>query len=120
MKHMYDEAEIRALTRDEIRVKTLFGNQNILGTGNIDLYEHDLVITKANAAAYLTIYSSKNTKIDSLNDLKLICGDSFIKSATGYVGSKNVVAINQTSLLLADGTTEILTNTTFTDTVTTI
>ncbi len=107
-------------TESEYQTKTLFGNQSIWGEGNIDLYEHDVVITKSNAAAYLTIYSSKNTKIDSLTDLKLIAGNTFVKSCTGYVGSKMVVAITEQSLLLADGTTELLTNTVFTDTVTTI
>ena len=104
----------------EYQTKTLFGNQSIWGQGNIDLYEHDVVITKSNAAAYFTIYSSKNTKIDSLTNLKLIAGNTFVKSCTGYIGSKLVVAITEQSLMLADGTTEPLTNAVFTDTVPTI
>lgn len=105
---------------DELLTKTLFGKYSIWGTGNIDLYEHDLVLTKANGMAYITIYSSNNTKIDSLTDLKLIAGNTFVKPCTGYIGSKLVVAITETSLLLSDGSSELLTNTTFTDTVMTI
>lgn len=105
---------------DELLTKTLFGKYSIWGSGNIDLYEHDLVLTKTNGVAYITIYSSNNTKIDSLTDLKLIAGNTFVKSCTGYIGSKLVVAITETSLLLSDGSSELLTNTTFTDTVMTI
>ena len=105
---------------DELLTKTLFGKYSIWGSGNIDLYEHDMVLTKANGAAYITIYSSNNTKIDSLTDLKLVAGNTFVKPCTGYIGSKLVVAITETSLLLSDGNSELLTNTTFTDTVMTI
>lgn len=105
---------------DELLTKTLFGKYSIWGSGNIDLYEHDIVLTKANGAAYITIYSSNNTKIDSLTDLKLVTGNTFVKPCTGYIGSKLVVAITETSLLLSDGSSELLTNTTFTDTVMTI
>lgn len=102
-------------------LKTIFGNQSLVGSGNIDLYEHDITVTKETGKAYLTIYSSVNTKVDSLNDLKAITkNDTFTKSATGYIGSKIVVAITELNLLLADGTTELLTNTTFSDVVTTI
>lgn len=105
---------------DELLTKTLFGKYSIWGSGNIDLYEHDLVLTKTNGAAYVTIYSSNNTKIDSLTDLKLVAGNTFVKPCTGYVGSKLVVAITETSLLFSDGSSELLTNTTFTDVVMTI
>lgn len=101
--------------------KTLFGNQSIYGSGNIDIYEHDIIMTKSNGKAYLTLYSSSNTIVDSLNDLKAITkNDKFTMSCTGYIGSKTVVAITELNLILNDGTTELLTNTTFSDTVTTI
>lgn len=93
-------------------VKTLFGNQSIYsadGTGNIDLYAHDITITKGTGKAFLTVYSSKNTNIDSLDDLKTIAGATFTKSCTGYINGKVIVAITETSLLSADGTTEALT-----------
>lgn len=105
---------------DELLTKTLFGKYSIWGSGNIDLYEHDMILTKENGVAYITIYSSNNTKIDSLTNLKLVVGNTFVKPCTGYIGSKLVVAITETSLLLSDGSSELLTNTTFTDTVMTI
>ena len=103
-------------------LKTIFG-QSIYskdGTGNIDLYAHDITITKGTGKAFLTVYSSKNTNIDSLDDLKTIAGATFTKSCTGYINSKVIVAITETSFLLADGTTEALTGATFVDTPTTI
>lgn len=102
------------------QTKTLFGNQSIQGEGNIDLYEHDIVITGTNIAAYLTCYSSKNTKIDSLTDLKTLCGNTFIKSCTGAISGVAVMAITESKLLKVDGTEQLLTGVTFTDTVTTI
>ena len=104
-------------------VKTLFGNQSIYsddGTGNVDLYVHDITITKGTGKAFLPVYSSKNTNISSLDDLKTIAGATFTKSCTGYINSKVIVAITETSLLLADGTTEALTGATFVDNPTTI
>ena len=98
-------------------VKTIFG-QSIYskdGTGNIDLYAHDITITKGTGKAFLTVYSSKNTNIASLDDLKTIAGATFTKSCTGYINSKVIVAITETSFLLADGTTEALTGATFAD-----
>lgn len=103
-------------------IKTIFG-QNIYsldGTGNIGLYAHDITITKGTGKAFLTVYSSKNTNIDSLDDLKTIAGATFTKSCTGYINSKVIVAITETSFILADGTTEALTGATFVDTPTTI
>ena len=97
-------------------VKTLFGDKSIYGTGNIDLYAHDITITKGTGKAFLTVYSSKNTNIDSLDDLKTIAGATFTKSCTGYINSKVIVAITETSFILADGTTEALTGATFVDT----
>ena len=100
--------------------KTFFGDKSIFGTGNIDLYAHDITITKGTGKAFLTVYSSKNTNIGSLDDLKTIAGATFTKSCTGYINSKVIVAITETSLLLADGTTEALTGATFVDTPTAI
>ena len=96
-------------------VKTLFGDKSIFGKGNIDLYAHDITITKGTGKAFLTVYSSKNTNIDSLDVLKTIAGATFTKSCTGYINGKVIVAITETSFLLADGTTEALTGATFAD-----
>lgn len=100
--------------------KTLFGNQNVAGTGNIDLYEHDIQITGTNIDVICTIYSSKNVKIDSLTDLKTVAGDTFIKPCTGVVNGKVAYALTQTSIKLTDGTTQLLTGVTFADNMTTI
>ena len=103
-------------------VKTIFGNSiySENGTGNINLYAHDITITKGTGKAFLTVYSSKNTNINSLDVLKTIAGATFTKSCTGYINSKVIVAITETSFILADGTTEALTGATFVDTPTTI
>ena len=53
----------------EDNVKTLFGNQSIIGTGNIDLYRHDITIM---GALSITVYSSSNLKIDSPQDLTTV------------------------------------------------
>lgn len=104
----------------DTQFKTLFGNQHIIGKGNIDLYEHDVEITGTNIDILVTIYSSKNTKIDSLQDLKLVCGDAFVKECSGYVNGKVAYAITQTSIKLVDGTTQLLTGVTYNDNLTTI
>lgn len=71
-------------------VKTLFGNQSIYGSGNIDLYNHTLVITATATnvsalKALITFTSSSNTKIDSLTDLYTACSKFGEISASGYV-----------------------------------
>lgn len=71
-------------------VKILFGNQSIYGSGNIDLYNHALVITASatNIAAIKVLImftSSSNTKIDSLTDLYTACSKFGEMGASGYV-----------------------------------
>lgn len=70
--------------------KTLFGNQSIVGSGNIDLYRHNLTITfTPDIGGYdpLTVYakipSSNNLNIDSLTDLKTVLGNTFNESLYG-------------------------------------
>ena len=57
-------------------VKTLFGNQSIIGQGNIDLYRHDLIIYHKRTSyddyeykVHITYYSSNSLKVDSVQDL---------------------------------------------------
>lgn len=114
---MYDEAEIRALTRDEIKVKTLFGNQNILGKGNIDLFKHSIKGTAGNSTFYLRYYSSNNLKVNSLTDLKTLLGPIFEESVTG---SNGIMAITETKVLFEDGTSASISGYTITDQVKTI
>ena len=113
----YRSGEKNATMCTDKTLKTIFGQKIYSkdGTGNIDLYAHDITITKGTGKAFLTVYSSKNTNIDSLDDLKTIAGATFTKSCTGYINSKVIVAITETSFLLADGTTEALTGATFVD-----
>lgn len=73
-------------------VKTLFGNQSIIGQGNIDLYRHELVISHQPTdnmpnkyEVYLTYYSSNSLKIDSIQDLTTLIKPSSGKKLFGVV-----------------------------------
>lgn len=50
-------------------LKTLFGDKSIVGSGNIDLYRHNIILDYDNGQSVLFTISSKNTVIDSLTDL---------------------------------------------------
>lgn len=72
-------------------LKTLFGNQSLLGTGNIDLYNHDIEITGlVDGSTPISIefnrVSSKNLVVDSINDLITLVGFEFRISVSGYYG----------------------------------
>lgn len=69
--YTYDGTAYSILRQDN--VKTLFGNKSIYGTGNIDLYRHDITIKVNKAGTQIawicTIHiSSSNTPIDSVSD----------------------------------------------------
>lgn len=49
--------------------KTLFGNQSIYGSGNIDLYAHYLKFTVDGTLFYGVVYSSNNIVTDTLQKL---------------------------------------------------
>lgn len=71
-------------------VKTLFGNQSIYGSGNIDLYKHNLVITATatniSAVKVLIMFlSSSNTKVETLTDLYTACSRFGEIQASGYI-----------------------------------
>lgn len=97
--------------------KTLFGNQNIVGTGNIDLFKHSIKGVLGNSTFYLRIYSSKNLQANSLTDLKTILGDTFEESVTG---SNGIMAITNEKVLYEDGTDASIAGYTITDKVITI
>lgn len=69
------------------QLKTIFGNQSPVGSGNIDLYRHYVTFTPADmtlgSGIRLVIYSSNNLKVDSLTDLKTLLGNTFEYPATG-------------------------------------
>lgn len=79
-------------------VKTLFGNQSIVGTGNIDLYKHHVKLVidgllnnvEYTGNAYIDIISSNNLTVDSLTDLKTLLGDTFITQCYGFCNIEDV------------------------------
>ena len=75
------------------QTKTLFGNQSIVGSGNIDLYCHNISFDDK---VYFTAYSSNNLEVDSLTDLQTVFPDDIWKSASGTSPdqTKTVIAIN--------------------------
>ena len=101
----------------DTQLKTLFGNQSIVGSGNIDLFKHNIKGVSGASTFYLRVYSSKNLQANSITDLKTILGDTFEESATG---SNGIVAITETKVLFGDGTDASISEYTITDKVTTI
>lgn len=105
-------------------VKTLFGNQSIIGTGNIDLYQHFIQVNNSNLniIANLIIYSSKNIKVDSLTDLKTLLGNTFTYPVTsGKMYSGWPTLITEDTLYGTGATSSVsLAGFIFSDTVTTI
>lgn len=59
------------------QTKTLFGDKSIVGSGNIDLYRHNIHIAGETADkevwCNMIVISSKNTVVDSLTDLYTLC-----------------------------------------------
>lgn len=50
-------------------LKTIFGNQSLVGSGNIDLYRHHITANVQDLNIDFVYYSSNSLKIDSLQDL---------------------------------------------------
>lgn len=117
--------------------KTLFGNQSIVGTGNIDLFKHHVSFEYTSTTGvvytyYTDILSSQNFPIDSLTDLKTYLGNEFTKDIYGWAtrtdGKKTYIGIAATQAqiiyhsALNPEFTEFLgiNNFTISDTVTTI
>lgn len=65
-------------------VKTLFG-KSIVGTGNIDLYQHNIKFkaTSNETTIRLIVISSKDIIVDSLTDLKTLLGNTFEYPCSG-------------------------------------
>ena len=71
-------------------VKTLFGNQSIVGVGNIDLYRHIITATDSgNRELIMSVISSKNLNVKSLTDLKTLLGNTFNYPASGWSSDYN-------------------------------
>lgn len=82
-------------------VKTLFGNQSIVGSGNIDLYRHNICFTSTDQDKLVKIRfivpSSNNLKVNSLADLKTLLGNTFTYPVNGGTGdNKTVYEITET------------------------
>lgn len=82
-------------------VKTLFGDKSIVGTGNIDLYLHNICFTSTDQDKLVKIRfivpSSNNLKVDSLTDLKTLLGNTFTYPVNGATSdNKNVYEITET------------------------
>ena len=116
--------------------KTLFGNQSIVGSGNIDLYNHDIEITGLVDGTPISIeinrVSSKNLVVDSINDLITFLGNEFRISVSGYLGdatsSQTIHMLSTTDgggylryhISTEDYAVADITNLTITDTPTTV
>lgn len=90
-KKYVDEAVTNAAI-GTLQFKTLFGTQNIVGQGNIDLYKHHVKLSKTSSTSaatneyeyYTDIISSQNFPISSLTDLKTYLGNEFVKDIYGW------------------------------------
>lgn len=114
------------------QLKTLFGDKSIVGTGNIDLYRHNICFTSTNSDLLVKIrfivISSKNIKVDSLTDLKTLLGNTFTYPVNGANSTNNQSIYEITETGFKSGTSGyVLYDTvtaypagTWTDTVTTV
>lgn len=108
------------------KTKTLFGNQSITGTGNIDLYKHHInLVGRPTGDFYIDVISSKKLVVGSLADLKTLLGDTFKISAYGDYNSLPVLYMSESTLYyLENGSINSIELSTpklfYTDTVTTI
>ena len=108
--YTYDGAAYIILRQDN--VKTLFGNQSIYGSGNIDLYKHNIMISDELSIGLTSIYcqiiSSSNININSLTNLQTILKDSELVCAFGYArvwsdATRSVCGISKTNVYAIDG-----------------
>lgn len=118
------------ICKDNLR--TLFGNQSIVGFGNIDLYQHNICFTSTDRDKIVkirfTVISSKNLVVDSLTDLKTLLGNTFTYPVNGANSTNNQSIYEITETGFKSGTSGyVLYDTvtaypagTWTDTVTTV
>lgn len=85
----------------EDNVKTLFGSQSIIGTGNIDLYRHQLTLNYDGEYETLSliVYSSSNLNVNSLQDLTTLLKPN---SNTLYFGNTTTSLIPYTFQIIYD------------------
>ena len=84
-------------------LKTLFGNQSLFGTGNIDLYNHDISIGGLFDNDVISIefnrVSSKNIVVDSINDLITLLGNKFRISVSGFLDTSGTGSLQNIHML---------------------
>lgn len=126
-----DVGDVYVLTRGN--TKTLFGNKSLYGTGNIDLYHHEINYGTISGDVTIQVnfehYSSNNLKADSLTDVKTLLGNTFKKGIFGSITNTATgkaltpLYINETNIFYIgeDGSVQNQSLTgNFIDTVTTI
>lgn len=64
-------------------LKTIFGNQSLIGKGNIDLYRHHITANVQDLNIDFVYYSSNSLKIDSLQDLTKVT-KGIVPGIVGY------------------------------------
>lgn len=112
----------------KLPVKTLFGKHNIRGSGNIDLYRHEINLFDGKVSYLFYIYSSDSFQFDSLTDLKTVLGSTFNIPIAGYHVDNNYSELGLNAnyidglITLKNGTVTVhgWSSITISDTVTTI
>lgn len=101
-----------------VNTKTLFGNQSIYGSGNIDLYEHLIQVKNGDTLiCNFVVISSSNVKVDSVQDFRTVMGQNTFHLP---IGTKDFIESTATTMSVTiDGTTTTLLDKTFTDDITT-
>lgn len=81
--------------------KTIFGEQ-VVGTGNIDLYVHNMTFHLPDGDCYGRWYSSNNLNLNSLTDIKKVFGKTFKLPLFGDVPKSGgmAVMITETNLIM--------------------
>lgn len=125
----------------KLPVKTLFGKYNLRGSGNIDLYRHNISIqvksgVETKGYIYINYISSENTIVDTLTDLRTLIKEftnNFVNvPCSGYYLATSATASPVIGLYNEDGAiliiyndgvgngSAIISNSVIVDTVTTI
>lgn len=86
-------AEKVVIKIDKGSFKTIFGNQSVVGSGNIDLYLHNIVFKSSDPDKIVKIRfivpSSNNLEVNSLTDLKTLLGNTFTYPVNGANSTNN-------------------------------
>lgn len=121
------EHDTKKLTgQNDLSFKTIFGNQSLIGEGNIDLYRHSLTCTHtADDVSVNYIFSficSKNTAVSSVDDLKTLMTECNIIKVIGVKESDltNSLLMLDNNLIKIKTAAETIDITSISDEVTTV